>query len=462
MRQTTSQHDALPERSGAYSNASLSSKLTLTRIAWLIITVLCLVLFITSLPLRLSELTQLVAATNPPHLGAINFAPVVYVVSAFALELFGSLIFLTLALLIVWRRSDNLAAIRISALLIAFGVALPGTAYAIVSGAPIWQINPSALQALGWSALLIFAYLFPDGQWIPRWTRFLVPLWLLWTASFFAFAGRLTAGRPALIAISYLIWIAWLGTGVGMQVYRYHWVATPMQRQQSKWVLLGFTGALVGILLVSAQNIIALVQGKHATLSAHTVTLSLIALTLSALPIPISIAIAILKHNLFSIDRFINLSLVYGALTLVIGSIYAGSVGLSQFIIQSITGRGGQSQLALTLSTFAVAAIFQPLRRRIQRTIDRQFYRRRYDATQTIAAFSASLRAEVDLSEITKSLIRVAHHTMQPSHVSLWLTQLPAHTPDNQAAHLAETPQLRADTTLEAELKRRNLKMERP
>ncbi len=446
MRPSSSPQDVLPERNGVDHGARFWRELRLTRIVWLAIAALCIGLFIASLPERLGELTRLVAVTSPPLLGTLNFPPAVYVGCAFALELLGPLVFLTLALFIVWRRSDNPGAIRISALLIAFGAALPGTAYAIVSGSLIWRVSPGALQALGWTALLVFAYLFPDGQWAPRWSRLLVPFWALWTTSFFAFAERLIADRPALIVLAYLIWIAWLGTGVGAQVYRYLWVATPAQRQQSKWVLLGFTWALVGILLVSAQHIFTLAQGRHIQQSAFSITLSLIVLTISALPIPISIAIAILRHNLYNIDRFINLSLVYGSLSIAIGAIYAAVVAVSQFIIQSITGQNGQSQLALTLSTLIVAALFQPVRRRIQTTVDRQFYRRRYDATQTLAAFSESLRTEVDLAEITQNLIRVTHHTMRPRHVSLWLNQSLTHPSGKQTAHRAIESPKREDT----------------
>lgn len=209
-------------------------------------------------------------------------------------------------------------------------------------------------------------------------------------------------------------------------------------------MLLGFTWALVGILLVSAQQIITLTQGYPIHQSAASITLSLIILTIAALPIPISIAI--LRHNLYNIDRFINLSLVYGFLTIAIGAIYAVAVSVSQFIIQNVTGQHGQSQLALTVSTVIVAAIFQPVRRRIQTTIDRQFYRRRYDATQTIATFADSLRTEVDLAEITQNLIRVTHHTMHPRHVSLWLNQSLTHPSGEQTAPGALESPKREDT----------------
>lgn len=411
----------------AERGADARTAVTATRIGWAIVAALCMGLLLASLPTRWGELARLAPAresASPNSAASLAFA-----ISLFALELLGPLVFVTLALLIFWRRDDDLGAIRISALLIAFGAALPGAAYAIISDTLIWRVAPGALQAIGWTALLIFAYVFPDGRWTPHWSRWVTPAWALWVFGFFAFAERLIAGKPTLIVVAYLIWIAWLGTGVCAQVYRYFWVATLAQREQTRWIALGFAGALIGILLVSAQHILALAQGENVRHDALTTALALVTLTISTLPIPVSIAIAILRHKLYNIDRLINLGLVYGSLTLALGVVYVGMVGLSQFVMHSVTGQRGQSQLALTISTLAAATLFQPLRRRIQTTIDRYFYRRHYDATKIITAFSASLRTEVDLAEISQRLVQAAHHTMKPRHVSLWLAQPPTRAP---------------------------------
>lgn len=226
-----------------------------------------------------------------------------------------------------------------------------------------------------------------------------------------------------MIAISYLIWILWLGTGVCAQFYRYTWVATLPERQQTKWVMLGFVAALVGILVVSVQHIIALSLRRPFQSSAAFVVVALVVMAISALPIPISIAIAILRHNLYDIDRLINLTIVYSALTVALGLIYAAAVGLTQILVQFVTGRQGVPQLALVVSTLGAAALFQPLRRRIQIAIDRRFYRKNYNATKAVEAFAASLRTELDLNELTQRLIDVTHRTMAPKHVSLWLAQ---------------------------------------
>jgi hypothetical protein len=330
-----------------------------------------------------------------------------------------------------WRRHDEMRAILMSLFLLAFGAALPGAAYAIMSATPIWRVTPSLLEAIGWAALLIFALLFPTGGWSPRWARWVAPWWLVWVALFFIFAEPAFSRRPQLIIVSYIIWIAWFGVAVCAQIYRYVWDATPLRRQQSKWVALGFVCALVGIMATSAQQIVALSQGRFGQSGLRFALVALVIVICSSLPIPITITIAILRHNLFDIDRLIKFTLVYSALTVILGSAYALAVGAMQLLLRVVAGVNASSSSALVISTLGAAALFQPLRRRIQTEIDRQFYRRRYDAARIATTFAASLRDELDLGELAQRLVDVAHHTMRPQHVSLWLAQSERATPDH-------------------------------
>jgi hypothetical protein len=137
--------------------------------------------------------------------------------------------------------------------------------------------------------------------------------------------------------------------------------------------------------------------------------------------IPLSISVAILRYHLWHIDVIINRTLVYGALTASLALVYFGSVAATQTIFQALTGQEQESQLAIVVSTLVIAALFSPLRRRIQSFIDRRFYRRKYDARKTLEAFSAKLRNETDLDALSEDLVGVVRETMQPAHVSLWL-----------------------------------------
>jgi hypothetical protein len=136
---------------------------------------------------------------------------------------------------------------------------------------------------------------------------------------------------------------------------------------------------------------------------------------------PVAVGVAILRYRLYEIDILINRTLVYGALTATLAFVYFGGVAVTQASFRALTGEVEQPQLAIVVSTLMIAALFYPLRRRIQGIIDRRFYRSKYDARKTLQAFSAQLRNETDLDALSDDLVGVVRETMQPEHVSLWL-----------------------------------------
>jgi hypothetical protein len=143
--------------------------------------------------------------------------------------------------------------------------------------------------------------------------------------------------------------------------------------------------------------------------------------TLGFLSLPVSAGVAVLKYRLYDIDLIINRTLVYGALTVTLVGVYVGSVLFIQYAFRALTG--SESQLAIVASTLLIAALFNPLRRRVQNFIDHSFYRRKYDAAKTLAGFSAKLRDETDLDSLGAEMVSVVRKTMQPEHVSLWLRE---------------------------------------
>ena len=140
---------------------------------------------------------------------------------------------------------------------------------------------------------------------------------------------------------------------------------------------------------------------------------------LSFAGVPVAMGFAVLKYRLYGIDLLINRTLVYGALTATLVALYVGSIVVLQGLLGALIGQ--ESQLAIVASTLAVAALFNPLRHRIQSFIDRSFYRRRYDARKTLESFSSTLRDETDLEALSDDLVGVVKETMQPAHASLWL-----------------------------------------
>ena len=146
------------------------------------------------------------------------------------------------------------------------------------------------------------------------------------------------------------------------------------------------------------------------------------ALVIAFIPaVPLAIGIAILRYRLYDIDLIINRTIVYGSLTLMLALIYFGGVTATQTLFRNISGQEQLPQLLVVASTLVIAALFNPLRHRIQAFIDRRFYRMKYDARKTLEGFSAKLRDETDLDALNDNLVGVVRETIQPAHVRLWL-----------------------------------------
>jgi len=187
--------------------------------------------------------------------------------------------------------------------------------------------------------------------------------------------------------------------------------ARGVERQQIKWV--AYAGALAASASLLNYTIFEAMDVRWLELVGYVPAL------VGILGIPTAVGIAILRYRLYEIDIFINRTLVYGSLTAILVAHYLGSIVWLQILFVELTGQ--RSTLAVVASTLLTAALFQPLRRRIQGFIDRRFYRRKYDARKSLEAFSAKLRDETDLDALSDDLVGVVRETMQPAHVSLWL-----------------------------------------
>jgi hypothetical protein len=193
-------------------------------------------------------------------------------------------------------------------------------------------------------------------------------------------------------------------------------------RQQIKWVafVAAFSGITYLIAMLSQLAVLAVSEGGVPRFPWWAEILFTLAV-LGFAGVPVAIGFAVLRYRLYDIDIIINRTLVYGSLTATLVAIYFGGVATMQTLFHAFTGQEQQSQLAVVVSTLAIAALFNPLRKRIQFFIDRRFYRRKYDARKTVEAFSARLRDETDLETLNRDLAGVIEETLQPAHVSLWL-----------------------------------------
>jgi hypothetical protein len=185
----------------------------------------------------------------------------------------------------------------------------------------------------------------------------------------------------------------------------------PITSRQIRWVV--FASALSG----STGLILSILPGDvfgHAIISTNVLGLVLV-------PIPLALAFAILRYRLFDIDIIINRTLVYGTLTTTLALVYLVSIVTLQAVAGRLSGLTTQWPPAIVASTLLIAALFQPLRKRLQAAIDRRFYRQKYDAACTLDAFGATMRAQTELEQLSERLVDVVEETMQPAHVSLWL-----------------------------------------
>jgi hypothetical protein len=294
--------------------------------------------------------------------------------------------------------------------LLLYGIVMAGPLERVEAFYPGWpSLAVDVVQPLFFTTPTVALFvLFPDGRYVPRWTRWLI-----------LFTIPLTA---AIFYLPLFYWWAPVGiTALGAmygQIYRYRHISTPTERQQTKWVLFGILlwWLLIALLSVPYSFELNLPAGSPLpwwTLASSTgwwLTLTIV---------PLSLSIAVLRYRLYEIDLIINRTLVYGALTALLVAVYVGSVVSLQGALRALIGH--ESQLAVVTSTLLIAALFNPLRRRVQALIDRRFYRRKYDAAKTLEAFSAKLRDETDLDALREDLVGVVREAMQPAHVSLWL-----------------------------------------
>lgn len=413
------------------------SRLIMARALWLALVIPSLGLFVSSLPVYYAQIQR--ACVDPVTCNVTGTLTRKGLQELPALGLSGSgyaallTIFFTIIVaiwsgvgfLIFWRRSDEWFALFLAFFLVMFNPTYPGfpiSALALTS--PALNIPITFMNGLGLVSIILFLMLFPNGRLVPRW----MGLFLLLGISGVVMSVVLPITSPSNSNnwpwwLSALVNVPVYGAIIFSQIYRYKRVSTRVERQQTKWVVFGIIVVVMGISVLPP-----IVNFFFPTFFSQPNTPSSVLLGLAVYPvvllsIPLSVGIAILRSRLYDIDVLINRTLVYGTLTALLALIYFGLVIGLESLVRLVTRQGAQSPVVIVASTLIIAALFQPLRRRLQIIIDRRFYRRKYNAARTLAAFSATLRNEVDLQQLREHLVTVVEETMQPAHISLWLRQ---------------------------------------
>jgi hypothetical protein len=392
------------------------------RAGWLVYAAVCFVLFVMGTvnaarqPLErcnapegncsaatLISLEDLETATNMGLPAEILFP------ASLVFSLFARLSLAAVGLLIFSRRSDDWVALVISGGLMS--VLLEGNQ----GSDPTFVAVQGVLLGIGTALFLPIPFIFPTGRYEPRWVRrpaivitagyVLTVVFLLNTVMYPALSAGLT--------------LAWAILALISMAYRFFRVSGPAERQQIKWVLLGISTTFVsGLYYSSMSTLFPITQPSEARMVALLINLPIYAGCYGFFAF--SILVSVLRYRLWDIDVLIRRTLQYTILTGLLALIYFGGVVLLQGILGPLTA-DENSPLVTVITTLGIAALFTPLRKRIQQVIDRRFFRKKYDAERSLAGFAAAARDEVDMDRLAEALLGMVDETMQPIRSSLWL-----------------------------------------
>jgi hypothetical protein len=423
----------------AIRSRTAGNKLALMRVVWIALAVLSLTLFSAGIPARWNQLvtpcpvltncifTQL-TTLEADALAQNGWSIYAYAMYFVALEIIFAIVFALIGAIIAWRKSDDVFSLFVSITLITFGAAIPPPMRTLDTDSATLSALIHTLQSFGWVSFFTFLYIFPNGEFVPRWTRWRPFLFIAWAVGWVLMPDVNLFNWPVPIAVAVMFVV--LTSGVIAQVYRYVRVSERVQRQQTKWVVMGFIGSALGIAaFLIPPELAPMLRDPGLT----RVVYQLIAVPVFAgalLLIPASIGVAITRYRLFEIDFVIRRTLIYGVLTTLLALVYLVFVVAMLVVLGPTIGWLTDDQLipvsdlVFAMATLVCVALVSPLHRRVQNTIDRRFYPRKYDAARVLAAFSLIARDQVDLQDLAERLVGVVHETVEPTHVSLWLRKV--------------------------------------
>lgn len=399
--------------------------LSLVRLVWIALAAYNLLPGLLGIPDYYRQLVALNPWPNNPGWTQVTFSTAVtrtglepQVVAGIILvpALIQILVFLSVGLIIFWRKSNEWQSLLVSFVLVGLCGTFTGDRFGFLAALPpVWQVLGHEAGVLIWLALFMFLTLFPDGRFRPPWMRWVAVGLAVWFA--LTEAGNLIFGQTPdwIFGIGFVL-LALILIG---KVYRYRHLSNPNEQQQLRWFLF----ALMVFSVYSTLQFIFVrvfpISAQPGPLELTSYLVGIYLADFAFLLIPIAIAIAIFRYRLWDIDLIIRRTLQYGLLTVLLGLVYFGMVVLLGQVFRALTGQ--ESPLVVVLSTLAIAALFTPLRRRLQTTIDRRFFRSQYNAEHALAHFNQTLRDRIDLPSIESDLVGVVTETIQPVQATLWI-----------------------------------------
>ncbi len=393
------------------------------RAAWVVLAALILVLFILAAPRAL-------AAMQAPCMGRLCIRGQVHVSAqwmlerqgiavqtfgtwVFTLQIVCALAYFAVAGLIFWRRSDDRMALLGAAMLLARGATASEIVVVLDELAPIWAWLVRGLGVLGTLLLTYFCYLFPTGRFMPRWTRWLAPVWVA-GAALQDVVPAVAGPSPLLGRLTSLFFDAWLASLAIAQLYRYRHAATATQRRQTRWVIAAVAVGIGGYAVVDVVRL-AVRLGMPGALPAVPLASS-IAYYVLMLLVPLAFGVAIMREGLYDIGSILNRTLVYGTLTACVVGLYILVVGYLGTLFHA-----EGSLLVSLVATGLVAVLFQPLRERLQRAINRLMYGDRDDPYAVISRLGRRLETALAPDAVLPAIVQTVREALKLPYVAIEL-----------------------------------------
>jgi signal transduction histidine kinase len=422
-----------PVRASAAPGRSTNSSplsgglLVVARVVWVITALAAVSVFIVAVPAEFAQL-RVPCPTAACHTGQLppgglraledlGLSLDSFAAYSVAMDVVFAAVYGAVAALIFWRKSEDRVGLFVSLALLTFGTAtFPATMTTLAARHPVWEVPVAFFHFLGSASFGLFLYLFPDGRFLPRWTRWVALVWIGWQVPRYFFPNWYLDPNSWLTLVAMTVWSGALGTAVYSQVHRYRRVSSPVQRQQIKWVVFGISVALAVFLgIVLALTTFARAPDSPGALLAHLIGYTFVSY-LALLLIPVSIGIAMLRHRLFDVDLVINRTLVYGTLTAIVVLLYVLVVGGLGALLQV----RGNLMISL-LATGLVAVIFQPLRDRLQRVANRLMYGERDDPYGVLSRLGSRLESTLAHDAVLPAVARTVKEALKLPYVAIQL-----------------------------------------